>query len=241
MKTLKHFTLVLLALICAGSLSAQSADEIIEKSLQALGGKEFLSNITSLYTEGDIDVMGMLGTIKTTTLNGKGMRQDLDIMGSIISTCYTDSAGWSMNPMTGSYSAETMPEQQYNSGKDQIYIEGHFLNYVKSESTAEYLGTETVSGVDAHKVKITKPDSTSALYYFDPNTFFLIYSIQQVEMQGMLVNNTMTFSDYSELEGYFLPYKISMDMAGGQFYMTITVKNAELNKPVDETIFEKPL
>ncbi len=241
MKRIKSFATVILAVMFTVSLSAQTAEEIIEKSLQAMGGIEFLSNITSLYTEGDIDVMGMIGTMKTTTLNGKGMRQDMDIMGSIISTCYTDSAGWSMNPMMGSYAAETMPEQEYNSGRDQIYIEGHFLNYEKNGSTAKYLGTETVSGVDAHKVEITKPDSTSALYYFDPETYFLIYTIQQVDMQGMIVDNAMTFTDYRDVEGYFTPFKISMDIAGGQFYMTITYKNVELNKPVDETIFDKPL
>ncbi len=241
MKKIKSFMIVLLAIMYTFSLSAQTAEEIIEKSLKAMGGKEFLSDITSLYTEGDIDVMGMIGTIKTTTLNGKGMRQDMDIMGSIISTCYTDSAGWSMNPMMGSYAAETMPEQQYNSGKDQIYIEGYLLDYAQDGFNAEYLGTETVSGVDAHKVKITKPDSTSALYYFDPNTFFLIYSIQQAEMQGMIVDNAMTFSDYKEVDGYTLAHKISLDMAGGQFYMTITFKKVELNIPVDETIFDKPL
>ena len=240
MKTLKTLTLLFAAILCSLSSSAQTADEIIGKYIQAVGGKDKLTKITSLYTESTVDIMGMLGTIKSTTLNGKGMRQDIDIMGSIISSCYTDSSGWSMNPMTGSYYAEPMAEQQYNTGKDQIYIEGHFLNYAKNGYVAEYLGTETLMGVDAHKVKITKPDSTSALYYFDPNTSYLIYSIQQSEMQGQMTDNAMTFSDYKEVEGYFVPYKIDMDMAGGQFTMAMTVTKVELNKPVNDTIFAMP-
>ena len=55
-----------------------------------------------------------------------------------------------------------------------------------------------------------------------------------------MTDNAMTFSDYKEVEGYFVPYKIDMDMAGGQFTMAMTVTKVELNKPVDETIFNKP-
>ena len=240
MKTLKPFTLIFAALLCAVSSSAQSADEIISKYIQAIGGKEKLSTITSVYTESTMDVMGMQGTIKTTTLNGKGIRQDMDIMGSIISTCYTDKGGWSLNPMTGSYSAEAMPEQQYNSGKDQIHVGGQFLDYAEKEYTAELLGTDTVANVAAFKVRMIQPDSTSALYFFDSNTFFLVYSIQQSEMQGQMIDNVMTFSDYKEVEGYFMPYKIDMDMAGGQFTMAMTVTKVELNKPVNDTIFAMP-
>lgn len=240
MKTIKSLFLFFAALICTLSISAQNADEIFEKYFEAIGGKDKIAAINSLYTEYSVDIMGMVGTMKSTVLNGKGMRQDIDIMGSIISTCYTDSAGWSMNPMTGSYSAELMTEQQYKAGKDQIFVEGQLLNYAKNGASTEYLGTETVKGVDAHKIKITQPDSTSALYYFDPETYLLIYSLQQAEMQGTMTDNKMTFSDYRDVDGYKIPFKLDMDMAGGMFTMAMTVTKAELNKEIDESIFDKP-
>jgi len=240
MKTLKTLTLLFAAIFCSLSSSAQTADEIIGKYIKAIGGKEKLTNITSVYTESTLDIMGMQGTIKTTTLNGKGMRQDMDIMGSIISTCYTDKGGWSMNPMTGSYSAEAMPEQQYNSGKDQINIGGQFLDYSAKGYTAELLGNETVNDINAFKIKITLPDSTSSVYFFDPETFFLIYSIQETDMQGQITTNEITFSDYKDIEGYFMPHKLDMNIAGGQFTMAMNITKVELNNPVDEAIFNMP-
>jgi len=77
MKTLKTLTLLFAAILCSLSSSAQTADEIIGKYIQAVGGKDKLTKITSLYTESTVDIMGMLGTIKSTTLNGKGMRQNI--------------------------------------------------------------------------------------------------------------------------------------------------------------------
>lgn len=240
MKNKRILALSVLALMGASFISAQTADEVLAKYVQAIGGKDQLSKITSLYTESTLEIMGMQGLVKSTTLNGKGMKQEMDIMGNIISTCYTDQGGWTINPMAGSAAAETMPEAQYNQGKDNIFIGGPFTNYAEIGYKAELLGSEAVGDVNAFKVKMTLPDSTSALYFFDPTTFLLIKSIQQTEMQGQMIENVITFSDYQETNGYTAPHKMEMDMAGGQFAMTMTVTKVEINVPVDEAIFVKP-
>lgn len=240
MKTLKSFTFAFIALFSTVIASAQTADEIISKYIQAIGGKDLLAKITSVYTESSMDVMGTQGNIKTTTLNGKGMRQDIDISGSTITNCYSDTGGWSVNPMTGGTSPEAMPEGQYKSGKGQIVVGAPFINYAEKGYKAELTGTEAVGTVNAYKIKITAPDSTSSVYFFDPGTSYLIKSVQMMEMQGQMMDNEITYSDYRQVEGYAVPYKMGMNIAGGQFQMAITVSKVELNKPVDETIFAKP-
>jgi hypothetical protein len=87
MKTLKSFAIAFTAIFCTVTVSAQTADEIISKYVEAVGGKDLLTKITSVYTESTMDIMGMQGNVKTTTLNGKGMRQDMDISGTTITTC----------------------------------------------------------------------------------------------------------------------------------------------------------
>jgi hypothetical protein len=240
MKTIRLFVLLTLAITFAGNVSAQTADEILGKYLEAIGGKEKLSKITSVYTESTLDVMGMQGTIKTTNLNGKGMRQDMDVAGNNIVSCYTDKAGWSINPMAGSSTAEDMPEAQYNSGKDQVFIGGPFINWAEKGYKAELIGSDSVANISAFKIKMTQPDNTSAVYYFDNHTYYLVRSVQQADMQGQLVDNIITYSDYKEADGYTMPYKMDMDIAGGQFTMSMSVTKVELNKPVDEKIFSKP-
>jgi hypothetical protein len=239
MKTYRSIALAFIALFCAVTVSAQTADEIIGKYVQAIGGKDVLNKITSVYSESTMDVMGIQAVVKNTTLNGKGTKQEIDIMGSLMITCYTDKGGWSINPMTGATTAEDMPEAQYNSGKDQIVIGAPFVNFAESGYKAELLGSEAIDSVNVYKINVTSPDSISSLYYFDSNTYYLIKSVQEADMQGQMVENIIFFSDYRLTDGYAMPYKMDMDMAGGQFTMSMTVTKVELNVPVDETIFTK--
>ena len=240
MKTFRSFVFAFAVLFCTVTVSSQTADEIINKYIQAVGGTDLLTKITSVYTESTMDVMGMQGTIKTTTLNGKGMKQVMDISGSLISTCYTDKGGWSINPMAGGTSAVDMPEGQYNSGKEQIIVGAPFINYAEKGYKAELIGTEAVGNINAYKINMTSPENISSLYYFDPNTSYLIKSVQEIEMEGQMIDNVINYSDYRQTDGYLAPYKMEMVIAGGQFTMSMTVTKVELNKPVDEAIFARP-
>jgi hypothetical protein len=240
MKNYKFIFLSGIALMSTLFAVAQNADEIINKHIQAIGGKDKISKIVSLYTEGTIEIMGSQGTMKSTILNGKGMKQDMDIMNTTMTTCFTDKGGWSINPMAGSNTPEDMPAEQYNTGKEQIFIGAPFINYTEKGYKAELLGNESVGTVSAFKIKLTSPENASATYFFDPTTFFLIKSIQQAEMQGQMVNNETTYSDYKETEtGYYMPYKMEISMADGQYVLALNLTKVEFNKPVEEAVFAK--
>lgn len=233
-------TLFLAALVISGAYApAQTADEVISKYLQAIGGKDFIANINSLYTESSMDIMGNETTQKVTVLNGKGYKQELEIMGSSIVTCFTENGGWTINPMTGGNDAVEMPAEQFNAGKDQIFVGGALLDYSEKGYKAELAGNGPVGAVDAIKVKLTSPDNNSSLFFFDPSTGHLLRTVQQTEVQGQIVDNTITFTDYRTTEGYTVPHTINIDI-GGMFDMAATVTKVEINKPVDAAIFAKP-
>jgi hypothetical protein len=177
--------------------------------------------------------------MKSITLNGIGLRQDMEFMSSVITNCFNDKEGWSINPYMGGTDAEAMPESQYKAGKNQIFIGAPFIFYAEKGFKAELLGDEAVGSVNAHKIKLTSPDSISVNYYFDPTNNFLLQTVQQVDMQGQQMENTTTFSDYRQVSGISQPYKTVIDM-GGQFEMTLTVDSVLINKPVDPSIFIKP-
>jgi hypothetical protein len=239
MKNLKSITLSIVLLFGAAWVSAQTADEVIAKYIQSIGGKEFLSKINSVYTETKLSVMGNETVQKSTVLNGKGFRQEMDMMGSAIVTCITDQGGWMINPMMGSSAPSDMPEAQYKGSKDEIYAGGIFMVYAEKGYKAELAGNEALGNIDAVKVKLTSPDNTSATYFFDPATGYLVKSVQQVDMQGQQADNIITFSDYKQVEGYSLPHSINMNI-GGMFELSGVVSRVELNKPVDPAIFAKP-
>jgi hypothetical protein len=240
MKKTRFVLFTFVGMLIASFVSAQTADEIITKYLQAIGGKDKISAITSLYTEGSMEVMGMTGVIKSTVLNGKGSRQDIEIMGATITSCFTETDGWSINPMAGGSSAETMPQAQYDAGKEQIFVGAPFLGYAEKGYKVELLGTEAVDGANAYKIKMTSPSNVAATYFFDEATSLLVKAIQQSEMQGQMTENETFFSDYRDAGGMLQPFKMLMNMAGGQVSMNATITKIEVNKPVDMAFFAKP-
>jgi hypothetical protein len=240
MKTNRILTLTAIALLGACYATAQTGDEIISKYIDAIGGKDVISQISSVYTESTLDVMGNQGTLKTTLVNGKGFKQEIDVMGTMVTFCVTDSIGWQINPLAGNYNAETMQENQYRASRDQIKIGGPFIDYASKGYKVELQGQETIGSVNAYKLLIISPDSTETIYCFDPETYYLICVIQKSEMMGQTMDVVFSYSDYKKTDnGYSLPYHSETNY-GGQYFLVSNVTKADINNPIDPAVFVKP-
>lgn len=238
MKILKLSLLALTALFSAASVHAQSADDIIAKHIEATGGKEKLKAINSVRMESTLEIMGNEAPTTTTILNGKGYRNESEFNGQKIVQVYTDKSGWMVNPMAGAADPQAMPDEQLKSGQEQIFAVP-LLDYASRGGKAELLGQEKVGNVNAYKVKITTAGGATT-YYFDPATYYIIQAVRQAEMMGQQMDITITNSDFKKTDyGWVVPQNIAMNM-GGQFSMTMKMKNIEINKDVDSKIFDMP-
>jgi len=241
MKTNKIVLLAVSAFLFGSLVSAQTAEEIIANYLNAIGGKDQFSQISSVYTEGTLDAMGSTGTIKITLLNGKGYKQEIDVMGTSYVMCYTDTLGWQINPMTGNYDAEVMPENQFRAGRDNIFAGGPFAtDFITRGYKIELMGEESVSGVNTFKVNVVSPENTETAYYFDPTTWYIVKMVQKAEMMGQPMDIIMILSDYQKPEnGYAMPFTMETDY-GGQIFLTAKINKVEVNQPIDPVVFAKP-
>lgn len=233
---MKKFTLFVMLVLAGAVLSAQTADDVISKYLDAIGGKKTIAKIKTLVVDGTMEMQGMEGSIKTTTISGKGVKMELDMMGSMIVNCITDQGGWAINPFMGSSSPEDIPEDQYNSAKYQIVIAGPFINYAETGFKAELAGEAAVGDIKAVKVKLTSPEGKVSEHLFDTDSGYLVRSSED----GDMGENISTFADYREIDGFAIPFSVEIDAAGGQAFITSTVEKVEINVPVDESVFTRP-
>jgi hypothetical protein len=240
MKITRIFIIVLVAFCLTGKSYGQTAGEVIDKYLSAIGGKEKITHIKSFYTEGKMEVMGMEVKNKTTVLNGKGMRQETDMMSQIQVTCLNENGGWLTNPMQGSAAPTDMPAEVYNMMKSQLTVGAPFVNYQANESKVELAGNETIGTVNAIKIKMTKADNTFTTSCFDPASFLLIRTVQKTNMRGQEVEVTVNYSNYKDAgNGYMIPFTTETELGNGM-KMVGTVLLAEVDKAVDPAIFNKP-
>lgn len=213
---------------------AQTVDEVISKHIDAIGGKEKLSKLKSVYFENSMEVMGSTVPQKEYLVEGKGYKSEVEFNGMNIISCFTDKDGWTVNPMAGGSSAEAMPDGLYKSGKSQIYFCGGLMDYSAKGYKAELAGKEG----DAFKIKLS--DGGSETYYFiDSKNYLLAKSITKSEMMGQSVDVTVTYSDYKKTDfGVMIPYVKNVDM--GMLQMTQKVDKLEVNKEIDPKIFAIP-
>ena len=237
MQHLKTLLLAAITVIIVSFTNAQSADSIINKYINAMGGKDSLSHVTSVHTVATASIMGSDNPIDITVLNGKGYRSETQFNGQIIVRVYTDKGGWSINPFDGSGNAQPMSDAEYKAAKDDIFIGGSLYNYA-----INHTGKADLEGKDgnAYKIVYTAPDSSASTFYIDTVSYLLTKMVRSGQIQGQQVDITSSLSDYKKVDGGIMaPFTVNIDF-GGNFSLATTIKTVEVNKPVDTKIFEMP-
>jgi hypothetical protein len=239
MKKVKFLLVTVLLFPAFCLLQAQTVQEIISKTVQAIGGKDSLEKINTISIESSMQVMGNDLATTTTIVNGKGYKSVSDMNGQSIIQCYTEKGGWSINPMSGG-SVEAMPANQYKSGKMQYDIGGPFLNFESKGNKFELLGKEMVGQTESYKLKLVTKDSTEFTYFIDTATFHVIQTTQKTDMMGQEIIMRSSMSDFRKLQfGYVMPFALDLSF-GDQFSLNLTIKKVEFNKTIDPAIFEMP-
>jgi hypothetical protein len=130
--------------------------------------------------------------------------------------------------------AQTMADDMYKSGKDQIYFGGSLINYAAKGNKIELAGKEG----NNYKLKVTKA-GTETNYFIDIATYLLNKTVTKAEYMGQSIEIISSFSDYRKTDfGIVVPYTHSIDYGG--FALTYKVTKIEVNKKVDPKIFEIP-
>lgn len=218
-------SMVLAMLVLSGFISnAQTAQSVIAKHIEAMGGKAKLNAINSYsFTEGS-----------NTVYFKKPNKWRIDVTedGKIVqSQLYYGAKGWTT----------------YKSGEAEIalsgmdianFLEGLLAHAALPDFKVEYLGQDDNS--DNLLIKIT-PLINSSLgryfkYYINPHT----YKITKLLQESDVATITVSFSDYKSINGIMIPLTSSSVIDVNNRNYSTTKTNIKINIPLDDKLFAKP-
>ena len=215
------------------SVSAQTADEIVAKNIEAMGGAAKLATLNSVKMTGSMSVQGTDVGITITKLNAKGFRVDLDVMGTSGYQLANNEKGFVFMPFAGMTEPKEMDPEAFKSTSSQSDVQGSLFNYKEKGNTVEYLGKEKVDAGEAYKLKVTNKNGKVSTYYIDTKSNRLVKSVSKVNANGEEMEMETSYSDYKQdANGFWFPYSTT-NMQG-----TITFDKIESNIPIDESIFK---
>lgn len=229
---------------------AQTADEIINNYITAMGGKEKLASIKSLYMEG-VTVMqnGNELNAKTYKVQGQLYRREMQMgaMGSM-TQIVTDKQGWASNPRNGG-AFEAMPEDRLKNMQSELDCTNPLVNYAAKGNKVELIGKEDVEGTECFKIKCTLASGQDINYFIDPKSWYIIRETRKGGGMGMRGggggapanggNDEMKidYSNYQKTsDGYVFPFTISVVGRGAGMNM----EKIEVNKSIDVSALSKP-
>jgi len=232
-KTIVTFLFALPVLFLSLNVKAQTADEIIDKYIAAIGGKDKWTKVTSMKINGYIEVQGIKINFIQQAVHNVGMRVDAEFQGQKVIDITTPTKGWSQNPFAGRSTLQPISDEELQQKLDELDLQDKFVNYAAKGSTVEFLGKDEEDGNEFYKIKLTTKNKNESVFFFDVNTYMIYKEEETVKQQGQEMKMVTKMFDYKGIPfGIKFPHK--MDQMGQVFVIT----SVEINPAIDESIFK---
>jgi len=221
-------------LVSISSVFAQTADEVIAKYVDAIGGKQKWNSLNSLRIEGQIEVQGISIPYTINAVQNMGYRMDAEFQGAKIIEIVTPTAGWSMNGLQGQTALQPMSEEDLKSKVDAIEIQEQLVDYAPKGHTVELLGKDEADGNEYFKLKIVTKQGNEKVHFIDTKTYLIYKTEATVKANGQEVKQEVKFLDYQTLDnGIKMAFKQEM---GGM--MMMVSKKVTVNPTIDESLLK---
>lgn len=235
MKQMRKFALGFLALAVSGTMFAQTADEVVNKHIEAIGGKDNWKKINAMRMEASVNAQGMDVPVIIHQVHNKASKQEYTVMNMTGYSIVTTDGGWNFNPFQGQQSPEPMTADEVKVAQDGLDIQGEMLDYKDKGHSVELMGKEDVDGTECYKLKLVRKSGRESIYLVDPKTYYVVRTQTKVTVNGQEVNQVINMSNYQKLpEGIVIP----MTMENGAAPAPINVTKVEVNPKIDESIFK---
>lgn len=229
----KVVILLTIMVFAAGSMliAEMTAEEIVNKHIEAIGGEEAYANLESIVMKGNMFAQGMPLDFTSYLVMPDKAYMEASTNNMVVFSGGTDGKeAWAKSAMVGAVILEGAEKE---SAMDQTEL-SRFVDYKDKGFTIRYVGEDMVKGAKTYKVELVDPaDNDTTVYYFDAETYYILR-----EKSG---GNTITYSKHQKVGDKIVrPFKVNISGPGAQGQRMITFESMEVNVDVPDSLFVMP-
>ncbi len=216
---------------------SQTAKEILDKMIEASGGRKAIESVDDSTVTGTIELVqqGLSGALTVYKKEPNMMRIDVEIMGMLITQAFDGEMAWWVNPQTGA--TEEMPETDAESMKRDALPRDSAFNPEKYGITFTYKGKEPLDGKDHYILEQTYADGFKTTLYIDAETYLITKSTGTISSQMGEMDFEQYATDYKKVNGLMIAHTVTSYMNGEESRI-IKITEVKNNTGLEDSLFK---
>ena len=222
----------------AGAGEPKTADEIIARYIEAVGGRARIDSVQSLRMTGRNVHLGGESLMRAVYQRPNKLRIEFISQGVTSIHAFDGEVAWSVNPFMGRPEPQKLPPDQAKVVSQQADIDGPLVDYGKKGHQVELLGKEEFKGSEAYKLKLTKKTGEIEYHYLDAERFLPVRITGEHAFENLPGEYDVAYGDYRAVDGLLIAHKI--EQGGSRAKNDIIYDKVEINVPVPDDYFALP-
>ena len=211
-----------------------TADQVLERYVEATGGRAAWQKLTSRITTGTIDApsLNLSGKIEIREKAPDRVLAVITMAGASFRQGFDGRVGWTDDPehglreQSGSELAEARRDADFYHGLDMHRLYGKLT----------VIGTESIGGRRAYVVEAALPEGgTPDRFYFDSQTGLRLRVMSRRHDAEGIMEQRVDYGEYRQVDGVKLPFVIHETT--GETTLTIKINEVLHNVALDDSQF----
>jgi hypothetical protein len=244
MKALVRFSAVALAVIPLAAVGQEARElpsgrEVVDRFVEATGGKEKYEAIKTMTAKGKFEIRGFSGgTIELLFAAPDKARLNVTVDGfGKVEKGYLGQVAWEESAATG---ARLMEGEEASRFLEGLNLKATYAPESIYESI-ENAGIEAVEDERCYKVAMKRKGSEDVDYtFYSIESGLAVKTITHEPLPTGKVTVSTTLSEYEEVDGIKSPTKMVQELADLGMTQEIEIESVKYNEPIEDSAFELP-
>ncbi len=214
-----------------------SAEKIIKKHIEALGGEKLLRAGTSFTFTVSGEKMGKKFTKTVVQARPNKMRVDVTSADGPMSKGFDGKVAWIKK---GDTAAVAMSAEDTTAMAAHAQFEEPLIDYAKKGTTVKLVGKVDVKGTPAYDLEIGFKTGDVEHHFIDASSYLLLRKTwMDKDKDGKATEMSVRFGDYKKVQGRMINHSVEWDGPDGKA-ATSVVSNIAFDTKVDAKLFAMP-